>query len=88
MADYAITFARSARKDLEALPHDIADRVLARIEKLAGEPRPVGSAKLRGGKNLWRVRVGDYRVVYLVNDATRAVDVSVIRHRRDVYRDL
>ena len=88
MADYAVTFARSARKELEVLPHQLADRVLAKIETLAVEPRPVGSLKLHGGRNHWRVRVGDYRVVYSVNDSTRVVDISIIRHRRDVYRDL
>ena len=64
MADYAVTFARSARKELEALSHEMAERVLVKIETLAAEPRPAGSLKLRGGTNLWRVRGGDYRDVY------------------------
>ena len=88
MADYSISFARSARKEWERLPGDIADRILAKIEALAGNPRPVGVIKLHGQKNLWRLRVGDYRVVYSIDHFSKAVDVSVIRHRRDVYRGL
>ena len=86
MADYSISFARSARKELERLPNDIADRILAKIELLAGNPRPAGVIKLHGQKNLWRLRVGDYRVVYAIDDFSRTIDVSIIRHRRDVYR--
>ena len=88
MADYSISFARSARKELERLPDDVANRVLAKIEALAEIPRPAGIIKLHGQKNLWRLRVGDYRVVYSVDDSSKEVDVSVIRHRRDVYRGL
>ena len=88
MADYTITFARSARKELEQLSDDIAARILERIEALAQNPRPPGTTKLRGQKNLWRLRVGDYRVIYAINDPGKAVDVSIVRHRREVYRDL
>jgi mRNA interferase RelE/StbE len=88
MADYAISFARSARKELERLPDDVAGRILDKIESLAGEPRPSGVTKLQGQKNLWRLRVGDYRVVYSIDDFSKMIDVSVIRHRREVYRDL
>lgn len=88
MADYSITFARSARKELDRLPPDLAERVLTRIEALSENPRPAGVTKLRGQKNLWRLRVGDYRVVYAIDDAAKGVDVSIIRHRREVYRDL
>jgi mRNA interferase RelE/StbE len=86
MADYAVTFARSARRELEDLqPRDI-DRVLARIEALAGQPRPSGAKKLQGAQQLWRIRVGDHRVVYTIDDRKRGVDIIRIRHRRDVYR--
>ena len=60
MAEYEVTFARSARKELENLPVEFADRMLTRIEKLMDNPRPRGATKLRGRKNLWRIRVGDY----------------------------
>jgi mRNA interferase RelE/StbE len=88
MAEYSISFARSARKELERLSSDIAARVLAKIEALRDNPRPGGVIKLRGQKSLWRLRVGDYRVVYSIDDWDKKIDVCVIRHRRDVYRYL
>jgi mRNA interferase RelE/StbE len=88
MADYSISFARSARKELENLPGHVTGRILAKVEMLAGNPRPVGVIKLHGQKNLWRMRIGDYRVVYSIDDFSKAIDISVIRHRREVYRDL
>ena len=88
MADYGISFARSARKELDRLPADLAERVLQKIEALSENPRPAGVTKLKGQKNVWRLRVGDYRVVYAIDDTARTVDVSIVRHRRDVYRDL
>ena len=86
MADYAVTFARSARRELEALEPPHIARILARIEALAREPRPGGARKLQGTQRLWRIRVGDYRVVYDVDDRQRVVDIVRVRHRRDVYR--
>jgi mRNA interferase RelE/StbE len=88
MADYSITFARSARKELERLPSIAAARVLSKIETLSKDPRGGGVIKLHGQKSLWRMRVGEYRVVYAIDDLARIIDVSVVRHRRDVYRDL
>jgi mRNA interferase RelE/StbE len=88
MVDYSITFARSARKELENLPAEIADRILGKIESLASNPRFPGAIKLHGHKNLWRLRVGDYRVVYSIDDYSKTVDVLIVRHRRDVYRSL
>jgi mRNA interferase RelE/StbE len=85
MPEYAVVLARSARKELEALDPPIVGRLVARIEELATNPRPVGSRKLRGSGNLWRVRVGDYRIVYGVDDRRRVVDVVRIRHRRAAY---
>lgn len=85
MDEYRIDFARSARKQLEALPDSIAMRVLARIEALAHTPRPHGCRKLVGSDNLWRIRVGDHRVIYSIDDANRAVDVNAVRHRREAY---
>ena len=86
VADYRVVFTRSARKELEKLPPTVADRIVAMSERLTSEPRSVGARKLRGASDLWRVRVGDYRVVYAINDAENIVDVSVVRHRKDAYR--
>jgi mRNA interferase RelE/StbE len=86
MDDYTIVFARSARKELEGLPESTALRILARIEALAGEPRPRGCCKLTGSDDLWRIRVGDYRVLYAIDDTERLVDIIAVRHRKDAYR--
>jgi mRNA interferase RelE/StbE len=86
MADYSIVFALSARRELEKLHDPLSSRVLTKIESLATNPRPSGCKKLEGAGNLWRVRVGDHRVIYAVDDRARTVDIIVIRHRRDAYR--
>lgn len=86
MSEYSITFARSARKELEALGRPLVARVLSRIEALGKNPRPSGCRKLVGQGNLWRIRVGDYRVIYEIDDGLQTVDVSAIRHRGDAYR--
>jgi len=86
MPSYAVTFARSARKELQSLPIAVAARILKKVEALGTNPRPVGSKKLIGAKDLWRLRVGDYRVVYKIDEADGTVDISVVRHRREVYR--
>ena len=83
---YDITFARSARKELERLREPLRSRVFRRIELLGTDRRPSGCRKLEGAKDLWRIRVGDYRVIYSVDDARRIVDVNAIRHRSDAYR--
>ena len=85
MAEYRIDFARSARKQLEALPDAIVTRVLIRIEALVRAPRPNGCRKLVGSDNLWRIRIGDYRVIYSIDDAKQVVDVNAVRHRREAY---
>ncbi len=82
---YTVTFARSARRELEALSRPLIARVFKRIETLASDPRPAGCRKLVGQVNLWRIRVGDYRVLYEVDDEKCAVDVVAVRHRKDAY---
>lgn len=85
MADYAIVFAKSARKELESLEPSVVRRIFPRIEALAKNPRPGACAKLRGSNHLWRIRIGDYRVVYAVLDQQRVVDIAAVRHRREAY---
>ena len=85
MAEYRIDFARSARKQLESLPDSMAMRVLTRIEALAQTPRPNGCRELVGSDNLWRIRIGDYRVIYSIDDGKQIVDVNAVRHRREAY---
>jgi mRNA interferase RelE/StbE len=86
MPVYKITFARSARKELQAFPANVAERILEKIEYLAEYARPAGCKKLSGVMGLWRLRVGQYRVIYKIDDDNRTIDVVIIRHRRDVYR--
>jgi mRNA interferase RelE/StbE len=86
VADYSVVFARSARKELQNLDPPVARRILKQIETLVGNPRPSGVAKLEGANDLWRVRVGEWRVVYRISDRERLVDVIAVRHRRDAYR--
>ena len=86
MVEYEVSVARSARKALQALNPPLALRIVARIAALATTPRPSGCVKLEGSSNLWRIRVGDYRVIYAIDDQRRLIDVSTVRHRRDVYR--
>ena len=83
---YRVLLERAAEKDLARLSSAIHDRVIAAIQALATNPRPSGCRKLAGSKNDWRIRVGDYRVVYEIADEIRIVRVNRVRHRREVYR--
>ena len=83
---YSVQVGRQAEKQLAALPRNALERCAEAIRELETNPRPPGSKKLVGGDGEHRVRVGDYRIVYVVDDAAKTVDVTVIRHRREVYR--
>lgn len=87
MANYRVFLKRSAEKQLEAIG-SAADRrrIADRIRTLADNPRPVGSEKLAGREDRIRVRQGDYRILYSVDDEERMVTVVRIAHRRDAYR--
>jgi len=86
VAGYKVSVARSARKGLLAIDRQLSLRIIRVLEALADNPRPHGCTKLEGASRLWRLRVGNYRVVYEIDDSARTVDVSIIRHRREVYR--
>ena len=83
---YRVLLERGAEKDLDRLSSEIHHRMIAAIRALATNPRPSGCRKLAGSKNDWRIRVGDYRVIYEIADETRFVRVNRVRHRREVYR--
>ena len=85
---YTVTFKASALKHIEKLPRPVAARIVAKVESLAVEPRPPGCVKLAGGANLWRLRVGVYRIVYAIDDKSEGVDVRIVAHRREVYRGM
>jgi len=86
VADYSVEIARSARKEIEALDPPLPSRIIKRIEALIKNPRPAGISKLEGAVDLWRIRVGDWRVVYRIDDKKHLVDINAVRHRREVYR--
>ena len=83
---YRVLLERSAEKDLSRLSSENHDRVIAAMQALANDPRPPGCRKLAGSKHDWRIRVGDYRVVYEIADEIHVVRVNRVRHRREVYR--
>ncbi len=82
---YELRLARSARKELESLPDSALARVARAPDALSTEPRPRGCRKLRGTEHLWRVRVGDYRIIYFIDDRAHRLDVRAIRDRKDAY---
>ena len=87
MARYRLSIKRSAARELEAVAQKTdRQRLVARIEALAEDPRPPGCEKLAGRSDRYRVRQGDYRVVYSVDDAARIVQIVKVGHRREVYR--
>ena len=83
---YRVFLERAAEKDLTRLSSEVHGRVITAIRGLASNPRPSGCRKLSGSKHDWRIRVGDYRVVYEITDEIRIVRVNRVRHRREVYR--
>ena len=85
MAKYAVEIKPHARKELDRLPGKLIGRIVPRLETLASNPRPPGCKKLKGGENEWRIRIGDHRVVYTIDDERFVVDVTRIRHRSEVY---
>ena len=87
MASYEVRLSRSACRELASVgTKDDRRRMVAALEQLAENPRPFGSAKLATTVSTYRIRTGDYRVVYEVLDEVRIVDVIKIGHRREVYR--
>ena len=85
MAEYLVTFNRSAEKELDSLDATTIGRIVPKIDALAKEPRPHGCRKLHGEKYMWRIRIGDYRVIYTINDAEHTIDITGVRHRSKAY---
>ena len=85
MAKYSLEIKQSAQKELDALDDAVFARIDRKILTLANNPRPPGCRKLRGYKDQWRIRVGDWRVVYFIDDGAKLVTITRIAHRREVY---
>lgn len=84
MAKYEVVFKRSVYKDLRPIPNADVKRILARIRSLADDPRPDGSEKL-SGQERYRIRQGDYRIIYAIEDTRLIVTVVKVGHRGQVY---
>ena len=85
MVKYSLEIKRSAQKELDALDDAEFTRIDRKILALAGNPRPAGCKKLKGYKDQWRVRVGDWRVLYITDDAAKQVTITRVAHRREAY---
>ena len=83
---YRVFLERAAEKDLKQLSAQLHDRVIAAIQKLARNPRPAGCRKLTGADRDWRIRIGEYRIVYEIDDKAQIILVNRVRHRREAYR--
>lgn len=83
---YSIIYKRSASEELLQLPANIAHKVKAAINSLSENPRPQGCKKLKGSVNEYRLRIGNYRVIYTITDTILIITVIKIAHRKDVYR--
>lgn len=86
MASYSIRWKQSAQKELKRLEQRMIPRIIAAVEALADKPQPSGSKRLQGAEHLWRIRIGDYRVIYSVNSGMLTIEVIKVRHRQSVYK--
>ena len=86
MGSYQVELTRSAEKDLRRIDRSQTATIYSALERLEQEPRPLGVKKLVGSNRTYRIRVGDYRMVYEIEDDVLVVLVIRIAHRKDVYR--
>ncbi|MBF2046464.1 MAG: type II toxin-antitoxin system RelE family toxin [Leptolyngbya sp. IPPAS B-1204] len=84
---YKIVISKAVQKQINALPGDIYDRVIEKLQHLLEEPRPSSVVKLKGTDNEYRIRVGDYRVRYEIDDQNKTIQLLQCKHRREVYRE-
>ncbi len=83
---YSIVISKSVQKQINDLPSQIRNRIIEKIQSLAQEPRPSGVVKLKGSGKEYRIRIGDYRVRYEIEDSSQIIRLLQCKHRRDVYR--
>ncbi len=83
---YQVIVLPKAKKALKKLKKPISSRIVATFDKLENDPRPSGCLKLTGEDNLWRIRVGDYRIIYSIEDNIRIVSITEIDHRKNIYQ--
>jgi mRNA interferase RelE/StbE len=83
---YTLIISKSVQKQLKLLPTDVGDRVAEKIQQLADDPRPPGVVKLKGADHEYRIRAGDYRVRYEIDDNNQIIRLVQCKHRREIYR--
>lgn len=83
---YEVVLSKTAEKNLAKLPNAIIAKIVYSLQQLEKEPRPTGCKKLKGFSNLWRIRVGDYRIIYSIQDIVLLVDIREIGHRKEIYK--
>ncbi len=88
MGYYKIEFKKRAVKELRILPTDVIRNINNKISLLREDPLPQGSVKLSVSQSLYRLRVGDYRVIYVINKVEKSITIQYVRHRKDAYRFL
>ncbi len=81
-----VLIEKKAEKGLRKLPPEVKESVFSVLKKIAADPFPSGSRKIVGTDNLWRIRIGDYRILYEVDESTAIIRIERIGHRKDVYR--
>ena len=86
MASFRVEWVKSAKKDLRKLPSHAVARILEVTAALGQDPFPRGSKKLTGSENSYRVRIGDYRVIYDILDCLVIIEIQAVGHRKDIYR--
>ena len=86
MASYKIQWKRSAKKEFRKLNKQVILRILQAVEKLAEDPYAVGSKKLVGSDSIYRIRVGDYRIIYNIESSILTIEIIKVGHRREIYR--
>ena len=86
MASFNLQWRTSTKKDLRQIPGEAVSRIVTEVAKLADEPLPRGSEKLTGSERIYRIRIGDYRVVYELRRDAKVVEIQRVRHRKGVYR--
>lgn len=86
MKIYEVVLSKTAEKNISKLPSIIIALIIPELELLAENPRPKGCKKLKGFSDLWRVRVGNYRIIYSIDDKILLVDIREIGHRKDIYK--
>jgi mRNA interferase RelE/StbE len=83
---YEVLLETRAERDLKKLSGEVFHRIIPLLKSLAEDPKPKGARKISGSKNDWRLRIGDYRVIYEIDERAKCIRIMRIRHRREAYR--